>query len=69
MRLLVFFRITELYLQCNEICTIRGALSHLGYLQVLMLQKNQLVNLNEALQELMPLHALHVLSKSLLFSF
>ncbi|CAK8673773.1 unnamed protein product [Clavelina lepadiformis] len=56
------FRITELHLQNNELCEIRGTLSHLRYLQVLMLQKNQLANLNEVLQELFPLQALHVLN-------
>uniref|UniRef100_H2YA28 U2A'/phosphoprotein 32 family A C-terminal domain-containing protein n=1 Tax=Ciona savignyi TaxID=51511 RepID=H2YA28_CIOSA len=55
-------RITELHLQCNELSSVAGCLSHLRYLQVLMLQKNQLVNLNAVLHEISPLHALRVLN-------
>jgi len=56
------FRISELHLQCNELSTITGALSHLRCLQVLMLQKNQLADMSAVLQELLPLRALKVLN-------
>lgn len=56
------FRVSELHLQCNELSTITGAISHLRCLQVLMLQKNQLANLSAVLQELLPLRALRVLN-------
>jgi len=56
------FRVSELHLQCNELSTITGAISHLRCLQVLMLQKNQLANLSAVLQELLPLRALKTLN-------
>jgi len=56
------FRISELHLQCNELSTITGAISHLRCLQVLMLQKNQLANMSAVMQELLPLRALRVLN-------
>ncbi|XP_078492780.1 leucine-rich repeat-containing protein 72-like [Ciona intestinalis] len=55
-------RITELYLQNNELSDVTGGISHLRYLQVLMLQKNQLVNLNAILHEVSTLQALRVLN-------
>lgn len=56
------FRISELHLQCNELSTITGAVSHLRCLQVLMLEKNQLADMSAVLQELLPLRALKVLN-------
>ena len=64
-KLVIFFlyRITELYLQNNDLSDISGTLSHLRNLQVLMLQKNQLPDLNGTLQEIKSLLALRFLSK------
>ena len=58
-----FNRITELYLQNNDICDITGALSHLPCLRILMLQKNQLPDLYGTLPEIQSLLALQILSK------
>ena len=56
-------RITELYLQNNDICDITGALSHLPCLRVLMLQKNQLPDLYGTLHEIKSLLSLEIVSK------
>ncbi|XP_066305345.1 leucine-rich repeat-containing protein 72-like [Branchiostoma lanceolatum] len=56
------FRLSELYLENNELIDISGALGHLTCLQVLMLHNNQLTKLEEVVRELRPMQALRVLN-------
>ncbi|XP_074660986.1 leucine-rich repeat-containing protein 72-like [Tubulanus polymorphus] len=55
-------RITELYLQHNNILDITGSLSHLTTLNVLMLQNNQLEKLEKVVKELKQMQDLRVLN-------
>ncbi|XP_039270984.2 leucine-rich repeat-containing protein 72-like [Styela clava] len=56
------YRISELYLNDNDIKSISGMLHHLTCLKVLMLQNNQLDDLDETTLELRPMRTLHVLN-------
>ncbi|XP_064634984.1 leucine-rich repeat-containing protein 72-like [Lineus longissimus] len=56
------FRITELYLQNNQLVEITGALHHLDNLQTLMLHNNQLTKLERVIKELNKMQDLKVLN-------
>eukprot|EP00057_Strongylocentrotus_purpuratus_P009512 XP_011663986.1 PREDICTED: leucine-rich repeat-containing protein 72-like [Strongylocentrotus purpuratus] len=56
------YRITELYLQDNELVSVAGLLQPLTSLQVLMLHNNQLTDLEETVNEMKAMQALHTLS-------
>lgn len=55
------FRISELYLQNNDLRNINNSISHLRCLTILFLQNNQLSDLDHLTQELCGLQALKVL--------
>ncbi|XP_056329192.1 leucine-rich repeat-containing protein 72 [Danio aesculapii] len=55
-------RLTELYLQNNDILSIAGALRHLTCLRVLLLFNNQIKCLEETVVELKNMQDLHTLS-------
>ncbi|XP_072182393.1 leucine-rich repeat-containing protein 72-like isoform X1 [Diadema setosum] len=58
------YRLTELYLQDNELVSVCGLLAPLTNLRVLMLHNNQLTKLEETVTELRALQALHTLNLS-----
>ncbi|XP_063956720.1 leucine-rich repeat-containing protein 72-like [Lytechinus pictus] len=58
------YRITELYLQDNELVSVGGLLQPLTSLQVLMLHNNQLTNLEETIAEMKAMQALNTLNLS-----
>ncbi|XP_011682052.2 leucine-rich repeat-containing protein 72 [Strongylocentrotus purpuratus] len=58
------YRISELYLQDNELVSVAGLLQPLTSLQVLMLHNNQLTDLEETVNEMKAMQALHTLNLS-----
>lgn len=56
------FRLTELYLNGNELCDITGTLRHVSSLQTLMLNDNHLTNLQATVKELKEMRSLRVLN-------
>ncbi|XP_075172999.1 leucine-rich repeat-containing protein 72 isoform X2 [Anomaloglossus baeobatrachus] len=56
------FRLTELYLNSNQLCDITGSLKHLSSLQTLMLHDNHLTNLRGSVKELRGMTDLRVLN-------
>ncbi|XP_073438250.1 leucine-rich repeat-containing protein 72 isoform X3 [Dendrobates tinctorius] len=56
------FRLTELYLNSNELCDITGSLKHLSSLQTLMLHDNHLTDLKRTVKELRGMTDLRVLN-------
>ncbi|XP_073533364.1 leucine-rich repeat-containing protein 72 isoform X2 [Phyllobates terribilis] len=56
------FRLTELYLNSNELCDITGSLKHLSSLQTLMLHDNHLTDLQGTVKELRGMTDLRVLN-------
>ncbi|XP_077124175.1 leucine-rich repeat-containing protein 72 isoform X2 [Ranitomeya variabilis] len=56
------FRLTELYLNSNELCDITGSLKHLSSLQTLMLHDNHLTDLKGTVKELRGMTDLRVLN-------
>ncbi|XP_018424457.1 PREDICTED: leucine-rich repeat-containing protein 72 [Nanorana parkeri] len=56
------FRLSELYLDHNELCDIKGSLKHLTSLHTLMLNDNHLTKLQAAVQELKRMTNLRVLN-------
>ncbi|XP_030406563.1 leucine-rich repeat-containing protein 72 isoform X3 [Gopherus evgoodei] len=55
------YRLTELYLNNNELIDIAGALKHLHALQILLLHNNQLKNLDTTVKELKGMISLQTL--------
>ncbi|XP_071795894.1 leucine-rich repeat-containing protein 72-like [Asterias amurensis] len=55
-------RISHLFLQDNELVSISGTIGHLSCLQVLMLHNNQLSKLEETVNEMKKMQALHTLN-------
>ncbi|KAJ8049712.1 Leucine-rich repeat-containing protein 72 [Holothuria leucospilota] len=58
------YRLSELYLQDNELVDISGALNHLTNLRILMLQNNQLTRLEETVGEFKFMQGLETLNLS-----
>ncbi|XP_044150981.1 leucine-rich repeat-containing protein 72 [Bufo gargarizans] len=56
------FRLTELYLNHNDLCDITGSLKHLTSLHTLMLNDNHLTDLQAAVKELRGMTNLRVLN-------
>ncbi|XP_029444874.1 leucine-rich repeat-containing protein 72 isoform X2 [Rhinatrema bivittatum] len=56
------YRLSELYLNNNELVDIAGALKHLTTLQILMLHNNQLTNLETTVKELKEMTCLQILN-------
>ncbi|KAM9308083.1 LOW QUALITY PROTEIN: leucine-rich repeat-containing protein 72 [Gastrophryne carolinensis] len=56
------YRLSELYLDHNELCSITGSLKHLTSLHTLMLNDNQLTHLQATIQELSAMTNLRVLN-------
>nr|XP_008168108.1 leucine-rich repeat-containing protein 72 isoform X2 [Chrysemys picta bellii]XP_023962339.1 leucine-rich repeat-containing protein 72 isoform X2 [Chrysemys picta bellii]XP_042712527.1 leucine-rich repeat-containing protein 72 isoform X2 [Chrysemys picta bellii]XP_042712534.1 leucine-rich repeat-containing protein 72 isoform X2 [Chrysemys picta bellii]XP_042712538.1 leucine-rich repeat-containing protein 72 isoform X2 [Chrysemys picta bellii] len=56
------YRLTELYLNNNELTDIAGALKHLHALQILLLHNNQLKNLDTTVKELKGMISLQTLN-------
>uniref|UniRef100_A0A8C5PP04 Leucine rich repeat containing 72 n=1 Tax=Leptobrachium leishanense TaxID=445787 RepID=A0A8C5PP04_9ANUR len=55
-------RLSELYLNNNELCDITGSLKHLTSLRTLMLHDNHLAKLQATMKELKDMTGLHTLS-------